>query len=110
DRTFSFPSSLRMPDEREMNRGPLRLAAGPIELLQDRDRLATQLGVLAAPVRLRELSLLAVELGVADLAVLGLLSRLERGDHRVLRQRRGGARLALGAPQGHGDEPRNRGD
>ena len=58
-----------------------------------------QLGVGARPVLARELALLAVELGVADLAVLRLLARLQLGA--------AGSSVAVRgppAPQRHGDE------
>src|SRR5688572_23316697 len=59
-----------------------------VELSQQLHRLSAQLAVDRAPVGLRQLPRAVVELGVADLAVLGLLGRLEvrdaRGDALVL--------------------------
>src|SRR4051794_780290 len=80
-RTRSEPCSAICP-----GRGGGRLAAGtePVEPLEDLDRLAAKLGVLAAEVLVGELAGGVVELGVADLAVLGLLLRLEVGHGRVL--------------------------
>src|SRR6266566_2436308 len=81
------------------------VAANAIELLEDLDRLAAKLGILPVPVLLRELALLAVELGVADLAVLDLLARLELGDRGVLGPRHGRLDLVLGAAKRRGHEP-----
>jgi hypothetical protein len=60
------------------------LAAELLELLQDLHGLAPELGVLAAEVLVGELARRVVELGVADLAVLGLLAKLEVGEPGVL--------------------------
>src|SRR3954447_4915888 len=88
----------------------LRLGSRLVELLQDRDRVAPQLGVLAAPVRLRELALLAVELRVLDLPVLGLLAGLERRHAWVLDPFRSRLGLLLRAAKRHAHEPHDRGD
>src|SRR4051795_12940998 len=88
----------------------LRLGSRLVELLQDRDGVAPQLGVLVAPVRLRELALLAVELRVLDLPVLGLLARLERGHPRVLDPPRRRLRLLRRAAKRDAHEPHDCGD
>ena len=82
--------------EREQQRGSLHVAlqrehlrhgwrvraiyagAERVEPAQDLDRLGAQRAVLRPPVRLGELAGAVVELGVADLGVLGLLGGLER--------------------------------
>ena len=64
-----------------------------------------ELRVLAPPVVPGELALLAIELGVADLAVLGLLARLERRDRRVFGVRGRCLRLFLGSAKRRGHEP-----
>src|SRR5947209_5478972 len=55
-----------------------------VELSEDLDRLRAQLAVDLAVVGFVELAHAMVELGVADLAVLRLLGRLERGAALVL--------------------------
>src|SRR5438270_9738380 len=55
------------------------LAVQRVELAQDLHGLSAQLTVGGAPVILPELAHPVVQFGVADLAVLGLLRRLERG-------------------------------
>ncbi len=59
------------------------MLAEPVDSLQDLDRLPAELSVEAPEVLLRELAGGPVGLGVADLAVLGLLFRLELGEFRV---------------------------
>ena len=54
---------------------------------------------------MRELSLLAVELGVANLPVLGLLSRLELGNRRVLGPPHRGLGIFAASAQRRGHEP-----
>src|SRR5690606_8265470 len=73
-----------------------------VEPLEDRDRLAAQLAVDPPPVVLRQLPRAAVELGLADLAVLRLLGGLELLAELLL-----GALLPLGAAQRAGDEKRH---
>src|SRR5262245_60654160 len=48
-----------------------------VEPAQDGDRLSAQTAVEGAPVRFRQLARAMVELGVADLAVLGVASSLQ---------------------------------
>ena len=55
------------------------IAVERVELLEYLDRLRSQLAVRRPVVGLGDLSDAVVELGVADLAVLGLLGRLELG-------------------------------
>jgi hypothetical protein len=75
--------------------------AGIVELLEDLNRVAAQFGVLAPEVLVGELARGVVELGVADLAVLGLLARLEVGQPWVLPS----PGLAPLAAQRRGHEP-----
>src|SRR3954452_6380200 len=77
----------------------MTLSGEPVEAPQDLDGLGTQLAVDRAPVGLGELAHAVVELGVADLAVLGLLGRLELRAHGVL----AGPGLAR-PPERHGDD------
>ena len=104
-----------MTDERTMNAwghpGRARgLTASLVQRLEDLDRLAAKLGVLAPPVLLRELALLPVELRVADLAVLGLLSSLELRDHGILGLSGCGLGLARRTAKRGGHEPGDHGD
>ncbi len=74
-----------------------------VDLLEDGDRVAPELGVLSGELLVGELVLGVIELGVADLAVLRLLASLEIGHPRILE----GRLLLVGlAPQRHGDPRR----
>ena len=91
------------PLVRLAGRAPLE----PVELTEDHDRLGTQVAVDCAPVLPRELAHAVIELGVADLAVLGFLCGLELGDAVLV-----AALLLAGRAQraSHGERDQHRQD
>src|SRR4051794_20867661 len=59
------------------------LGPGPVDPLQDLDRLGTELGIEQPEVLIAELARGVIDLGIADLAVLGPLASLEVGQLRL---------------------------